>query len=237
MRKLLLPALLIASILGCDRDASAPAPVVPQVPASVRNDAEITDMLLRLLRDHQLPAVLEDGWVHVQGTPIRMGGQIQGGNETGEKKASIVQLAVDTVRPAADAKGVELCTRLSLTPGRTTGDSARLQQVAWNLLSNAIKFTPKGGRVEVSVEQGESNVRLRVDDTGQGIRADFLPHVFERFRQADSASTREHAGLGLGLAIVRHLVELHGGVVTAHSAGQDRGATFTVTLPARASVS
>jgi len=94
MRKLLLPALLIASILGCDRDASAPAPVVPQVPASVRNDAEITDMLLRLLRDHQLPAVLEDGWVHVQGTPIRMGGQIQGGNETGEKKASIVQLAM-----------------------------------------------------------------------------------------------------------------------------------------------
>jgi PAS domain S-box-containing protein len=144
---------------------------------------------------------------------------------------SIVRLAVDTVRPAAEAKGVELSTRLDLTSGQTTGDPARLQQIAWNLLSNAIKFTPKGGRIEVSVEPGESNVRLRVEDTGQGIRADFLPFVFERFRQADSASTREHAGLGLGLAIVRHLVELHGGVVTAHSAGQDSGATFTVTLP------
>jgi PAS domain S-box-containing protein len=150
--------------------------------------------------------------------------------------ADIVQLAVDTVRPAAEAKGVDLGTTLDATSAEIIGDPARLQQVAWNLLSNAIKFTPEGGRVEVSVEQGESNLRLRVHDTGQGIRADFLPHVFERFRQADSASTREHAGLGLGLAIVRHLVELHGGRVTAHSAGEGSGATFIVTLPIRASL-
>jgi PAS domain S-box-containing protein len=147
------------------------------------------------------------------------------------KLAAVVQLAVDTLRPAAEAKGIELRTTLDASDAELSGDPARLQQIASNLLSNAIKFTPKGGRVEVSVERDEAKLRLRVHDNGQGISAAFLPLVFERFRQADSAATREHAGLGLGLAIVRHLVELHGGSITAHSAGEGTGATFTVTLP------
>jgi PAS domain S-box-containing protein len=148
--------------------------------------------------------------------------------------ADIVQTAIDTVRPMADAKGIELAVSLDLAAGETAGDSARLQQVAWNLLSNAIKFTPQGGRVEVRLVRHRSNVQLSVSDTGQGIRADFLQHVFERFRQGDSASTRAHGGLGLGLAIVRHLIELHGGHVTADSPGEGLGATFTVILPIRA---
>jgi PAS domain S-box-containing protein len=148
--------------------------------------------------------------------------------------ADVITAAVDTVRPGADAKDIEVLTVLDPAVGELVGDPARLQQVAWNLLSNAIKFTAKGGRVEVRLEPAASAVRLRVSDTGQGIAADFLPHVFDRFRQADSASTRAHGGLGLGLAIVRHIVELHGGQVTAHSDGVNRGATFTVTLPIRA---
>jgi CheY-like chemotaxis protein/anti-sigma regulatory factor (Ser/Thr protein kinase) len=111
------------------------------------------------------------------------------------------------------------------------GDPDRLQQVVWNLLSNAIKFTPKGGEVGVRVERSGSDVRVRVSDTGQGITPEFLPYVFDRFRQQDGSTTREHGGLGLGLAIVRHLVEQHGGSVTAESAGARRGATFTINLP------
>jgi CheY-like chemotaxis protein/anti-sigma regulatory factor (Ser/Thr protein kinase) len=111
------------------------------------------------------------------------------------------------------------------------GDEDRLQQVVWNLLSNAIKFTPRGGRVSVDVVQIESRVQIRVRDTGRGIRPEFLPHVFERFRQADAATTRDHGGLGLGLAIVRHITELHGGTVAVESEGEGRGAVFTVELP------
>jgi signal transduction histidine kinase/CheY-like chemotaxis protein len=147
--------------------------------------------------------------------------------------AEIVEAAVDTVRPTAEAKGLEIKTTLAPLMGETAGDPARLQQVVWNLLSNAIKFTPKGGRVEVRLEGDGAHLWLRVSDTGQGIRADFLPHVFERFRQADSAPTRAYGGLGLGLAIVRHLVDLHGGQVTAESQGEGQGATFVVVLPIR----
>ncbi len=111
------------------------------------------------------------------------------------------------------------------------GDPGRLQQVCWNLLVNAVKFTPTGGRVHVRVERDERELRLRVTDTGKGIRADFLPHLFERFWQADGSATREHGGLGLGLAIVHHLVGLHGGQVRAESAGEGKGSTFMVTLP------
>lgn len=145
--------------------------------------------------------------------------------------ADIVQTAVDTVAPAAAAKEIELVTRLDSAVARMSGDATRLQQVAWNLLANAIKFTPKGGRVEVLLEGDMSHLCLRVSDTGQGIRADFLPHVFERFRQADSGPTRASGGLGLGLAVVRHLVELHGGQVSVDSRGEGRGATFTATFP------
>ena len=145
--------------------------------------------------------------------------------------AEVIEAALDAVRPAAAAKGIRL--DLLLAPGAAVqGDASRLQQVAWNLLSNAVKFTPAGGRVEVAVEPRGDQVELRVSDTGAGIAAPFLPHVFDRFRQADSSSTRAHGGLGLGLAIVRHLVELHGGTVAAESPGPGRGATFRVRLPA-----
>ena len=111
------------------------------------------------------------------------------------------------------------------------GDPERLQQVLWNLLSNAVKFTPRGGQVEARLRRREDGLQLEVTDTGEGIPAEFLPHVFERFRQADSSTSRVHGGLGLGLAIVRHLVELHGGTVAAESPGPGQGARFTVTLP------
>jgi PAS domain S-box-containing protein len=145
--------------------------------------------------------------------------------------ADVLSAAVDTVRPAAEAKEIELFVSLDPSAAETAGDAARLQQVAWNLLSNAIKFTPKGGRIEVRLERSGSDARVSVSDNGEGIREDFLLHVFERFRQGDSTPTRVYGGLGLGLAIVRHLVELHGGRVIAESDGEGRGATFTVTLP------
>jgi PAS domain S-box-containing protein len=144
---------------------------------------------------------------------------------------SFIDPAVEAVRPAAEAKGVRLQKLIDTGVGTVMGDPARLQQVVWNLLSNAVKFTPRGGRVQVRLERVNSNVEIAVSDTGAGIDPEFLPHVFERFRQADQRTTRQHGGLGLGLAIVRHLVELHGGAVHANSAGEGTGATFTVTLP------
>jgi len=143
----------------------------------------------------------------------------------------VLEAAVDSMRPAAEAKGVALNTALDPTAGPVLGDPSRLQQIVWNLLSNAIRFTPKGGRVDVMLTRSGQHAELVVADTGQGISAEFLPHLFQRFRQADSSTTRVYGGLGLGLSIVRHLVELHGGSVTAESAGKDRGASFTVTLP------
>ena len=143
----------------------------------------------------------------------------------------VLQGALDAVRPAADAKGIRLVTELDPNAGPLTGDPARLQQIFWNLLMNAVKFTPRGGEVRVRLQCVDTSVAVTVSDTGQGIAPHVLPHVFERFRQADGSSTRTHGGLGLGLALVRHLVELHGGSVSAHSAGEGRGATFTVMLP------
>ena len=145
--------------------------------------------------------------------------------------AAVVRRAVEVIQPAADAKEVRLAIRVDGKLPGVVGDPDRLQQIAWNLLSNAVKFTLKGGRVEIALEGGPSDVRIAVSDTGAGIDPAFLPFVFDRFRQADSSAAREHGGLGLGLAIVRHLVELHGGSVRAESAGAGRGATFTVHLP------
>ncbi|WP_437321145.1 ATP-binding protein [Sorangium sp. So ce385] len=145
----------------------------------------------------------------------------------------ILSSALDTVRPAADAKRIELTLHIDDSARRAAGDPARLQQVAWNLLSNAVKFTPECGRVEVWLERAGGQRRIVVRDTGQGIAREFLPHVFERFRQEDTGTTRKHGGLGLGLSLVRYLVEAHGGTVTADSDGEGRGATFTVTLPFR----
>jgi len=145
--------------------------------------------------------------------------------------SSVIAAALDTVRPAADAKRIRLRSTLDSSARFTTGDPHRLQQVVWNLVSNAIKFTPAGGLVEVELTDLHDKLRISVRDTGAGIPVKFLPHVFERFRQADSSSTREHGGLGLGLAIVRHIVELHGGSVRAESEGDGKGARFMVELP------
>jgi PAS domain S-box-containing protein len=143
----------------------------------------------------------------------------------------VMEAAIETVRPAADAKQIELLPALGEAGTMILGDAARLQQVVWNLLSNAIKFTPKGGRVQISVERAGTSVEIAVKDSGQGIAPEFLPHVFEPFRQADGSTTRRHGGLGLGLAIVKSLVELHGGTIRALSDGAGKGATFIVRLP------
>ena len=143
----------------------------------------------------------------------------------------LIEIAVDAVRPAADARNIHLRTILDPLTNPISGDPQRLQQIIWNLLSNAIKFTPKGGSVEVRLQRIESHIELAITDTGQGIGPEFLPHVFDRFRQSDSSSTRRHGGLGLGLSIVRQLVELHGGSVTALSRGPGQGTTFKVVLP------
>jgi CheY-like chemotaxis protein/anti-sigma regulatory factor (Ser/Thr protein kinase) len=147
---------------------------------------------------------------------------------------SVIRGAIDSVRPAADAKGIVVDAVPSPDAGLVSGDPDRLQQIVWNLLSNAIKFTPKGGRIEIRLTHVGDQVRLTVRDTGAGIDAALVPHLFDRFWQADTSSTRAHGGLGLGLAVVRHLVELHGGTVSAESEGKGHGATFTVTLPAMA---
>ena len=145
--------------------------------------------------------------------------------------SSITRAAINVVRPAADAKGIKLDYWAQPGLGAISADSARLQQIIWNLLSNAVKFTPHGGKISVCLEQDGSNARITIKDTGQGIDPEFLPRVFDRFRQADSSTTRSFGGLGLGLAIVRHLVELHGGTVSAYSDGVNKGATFSATFP------
>ena len=143
----------------------------------------------------------------------------------------IVNAAIDSIRPAADAKGIRLQTILDPAAGPISGDADRLQQIVWNLLTNAVKFTPKSGKIQVMVQRIDSHIEVVVSDTGVGISKEFLPYVFDRFRQADGSTTRIHGGLGLGLSIVRQLVDLHGGSVSVESAGEGKGATFTITLP------
>jgi signal transduction histidine kinase len=145
--------------------------------------------------------------------------------------ASVINAAIDSVQLAAESKGIQLEVTLDPSARLVSGDAGRLQQIVWNLLSNAIKFTPSGGCVSVRLRRVGADAQIRVSDTGCGISAEFLPHVFERFRQADASATRRHGGLGLGLALVRHLVEQHGGTVKVESAGTERGATFTIRLP------
>jgi len=147
--------------------------------------------------------------------------------------SKVINAALDVVRPTAEAKNIDLVTDLEAFAGTVSGDAERLQQVIWNLLSNAIKFTPEGGRVEIRSRWVDSSIEISVADNGQGISEDFLPYVFERFRQADVSTTRAHGGLGLGLAIVRHLIEIHGGTVHAQSPGLGKGTTFTIRLPGR----
>jgi signal transduction histidine kinase/ActR/RegA family two-component response regulator len=144
---------------------------------------------------------------------------------------TVVESALDAVRPAADAKEIRLQAVLDPHAGPISGDPGRLQQVVWNLVMNAVKFTPRGGRIQVRLQRVNSHVEIAVSDTGRGIDPTVLPFIFDRFRQGDSSTTRAHAGLGLGLALARHLVELHGGTLSAHSDGTGKGATFVVQLP------
>jgi PAS domain S-box-containing protein len=144
---------------------------------------------------------------------------------------SVIEAAAESIQPTAEAKGVRLQVLLEPHVGPVFGDRERLQQVVWNLLSNGVKFTHKGGLVQVTLQRINSHVEIVVKDSGMGIKPDFLPHVFDRFRQADGSTTRNYGGLGLGLAIVRHLVELHGGTAWAESGGENQGSQFTVRLP------
>jgi CheY-like chemotaxis protein len=141
---------------------------------------------------------------------------------------------LDSIRPAAEAKSIQLQVQFVAPGSLIAGDPARLQQIVWNLLSNAVKFTPVHGRIEIGIEYINSHLQLKVSDSGVGISPEFLPRVFDRFSQANTSSERKYGGLGLGLAIVRHLVELHGGTICADSLGEGQGATFTVMLPVRA---
>jgi two-component system CheB/CheR fusion protein len=150
--------------------------------------------------------------------------------------APVIRAAIEVVRVSAEAKQIQLESRLDPAPKQIFGDPIRIQQIVWNLLSNAIKFTPAQGRVEITLEYIDSMAQIQVSDTGKGISADFLPYVYDRFRQADSTLTRQNTGLGLGLTIVRHLVELHGGTVDAESLGEGQGATFTVRLPLQSKI-
>ncbi len=201
-----------ASILSrSDYDKSRVSHAVHVIERNARIQAQMIEELLDVSR-------ISAGTVTLNASAVAVG--------------TVLEAAVETVRPAAEAKGVVLVKRLSEPDLTMHADARRLQQIVWNLLSNAVRFTPAGGRVEVALRREGDEVELRVEDTGCGIPTEFLPHVFERFRQGDSSTTRAHGGLGLGLAIVRDLVALHGGTVRAESAGDGRGSTFTVRLPA-----
>ncbi len=196
------------------RDSPLDKSVLQQGLAAIERNAKVQTQLIDDLLD---VSRIISGKLHLDVRPIDISSAIEG--------------AISVVRPAADAKSIQLNYRQSPAIGAISGDAARIQQIVWNLLSNAVKFTPEGGRIEVMLQRFDSHARLTVTDSGKGISSEFLPQVFDRFRQADSSTTRGYAGLGLGLAIVRHLVELHGGTVHAESPGEGRGATFSATFP------
>jgi signal transduction histidine kinase/ActR/RegA family two-component response regulator len=205
------------SVLGWARllrtgklDPAALARAIQAIERGATTQAQIVDDLLDMAR-------IVRGQLRLDARPLDL--------------VPVVEAAIETVRPAAVARDLAIEAMLAPRLPGVLGDPGRLQQVAWNLLTNAIKFTPAGGRVQVRLERRDSAVVLSIRDDGIGIPPDFVPHVFERFRQADSSTTRAHGGLGLGLAIVRHLVEAHGGTVSAHSDGPGQGSTFRVYLP------
>jgi PAS domain S-box-containing protein len=192
-------------------DPPTTARALETIERNAKLQAQLVDDLLDISR-------IITGQLHLDVRPVNL--------------VSVVQEVAESLRPAIDAKGLGLSTSLDPEAAIAWGDTARLQQAVWNLVSNAVKFTPEGGEVTVSLTRDPAGVTLQVRDTGIGIAREFLPHVFERFSQADPTRTRQHGGLGLGLAIVRHLVELHGGTVRADSPGVGGGATFTIVLPA-----
>jgi len=191
-------------------DAAARARGIEVIERNVKVQARLIDDLLDMSR-------IVTGKVRLDVRPVEL--------------RDVIEAALDSVRPAAEAKSIALGSTCGSTPVPVRGDPDRLQQIVWNLLTNAIKFTPREGRIEVRLERADGDAEITIEDTGVGISPGFLPHIFDRFRQAESGSTRSHGGLGLGLAIVRNLVDLHGGGVRAASPGPGRGATFTVTLP------
>ncbi|WP_242340894.1 MULTISPECIES: ATP-binding protein [Anaeromyxobacter] len=191
-------------------DATAAARGIETIERSAQAQAQIVDDLLDASR-------IVRGQLRLDVRPVEL--------------VPVIEAALEAVRPAAAARSISIAAVLVPRAGPVAGDPGRLQQVVWNLLSNAIKFTPPGGRVEIRLAREGDEVTIHVRDTGAGLDPAFLPHLFERFRQADSSSTRAHGGLGLGLALVRHLVEAHGGSVSASSDGPGRGATFAVRLP------
>jgi len=193
-----------------DRDA------INKVAAIVERNAKAQ---LQIIEDLLDSACVTTGKLRIKTRPVDL--------------STVLESALNTVRAAAEAKGIMLVADFGPRPEEMVGDSARLQQVVWNLLSNGIKFTPEGGRVELQMDSDANHIRIKVSDTGKGIEPEFLPFVFDHFRQADSSSTRRYGGLGLGLSLAKYLVELHGGTITAASEGAGRGATFTVTLPRR----
>lgn len=178
------------------------------------------EMQSRLIEDLLDSARIASGKLRIESRPVNL--------------IPAIQSAIDTVHPTAESKGVEIQSDLDPNAGIITGDAERLQQIIWNLLSNAVKFTPKGGRVEVKLSRQDPWVTVTVKDTGRGIKVADLPHIFDRFRQADSSNTRRAGGLGLGLSLVKNLVELHGGKIKAESEGEAKGAAFTINLPLRA---
>lgn len=197
-------------LAGGQLDRSALARAVETIDRNAKLQARLIDDMLDVSR-------IVSGKLRLDAQPVDL--------------TSVIHAAVDTSRSAADAKDIRLAVVLDFGAGVVLGDPVRLQQIIWNLLSNAIKFTPKHGLVQIQLERINSHVEISVSDTGPGIDDDFLPHVFERFRQADSSASKKHGGLGLGLSIVRHLVEMHGGTVVAANRPDGPGAVFTVKLP------
>jgi PAS domain S-box-containing protein len=193
-----------------DLDGETAAKALAAVDRNAKSQAQLIEDLLDVSR-------IVSGKMHLNVRPVEL--------------TTVVNAAVESLRPAAHSKGIKLKMVFDPEAGSVLGDAERLQQVVWNLLSNAIKFTPAGGYVELRLERAGSQAEMIVSDSGQGISPDFLPHVFERFRQADSSITRSYGGMGLGLSIVKSIVELHGGSVRVESEGEDKGATFTVSLP------
>ena len=209
----------MTAILGWSRMLPTINPADPMFREAVRAIGRSADLQARLIDD-----VLDVSRI--------VSGKLRLSLNT-EDVAPVLQAAVDAVRPSAEARSIEIIVKLASDLGAATFDSTRLQQIVWNLLSNAIKFTPKKGTVELSAKRTASQVQISVRDSGEGIDPEFLPHVFEAFRQAENPSTRVHGGLGLGLSIVRYLTEAHGGRVTAESEGRGKGACFRVMLPIR----
>jgi PAS domain S-box-containing protein len=200
------------------------------LPNMNRSDPSFNEAIAAIGRSAKLQATLIDDVLDVSRI---VSGKLRLSVETIDI-VPVLHGALESVRPSADAKGITLATAFSPQLGTTTADPTRLQQIVWNLLSNAVKFTSRGGRIELDAKRTASQLEIAVTDTGEGIDPEFLPHVFEAFRQAETPSTRVHGGLGLGLSIVRYMAEAHGGTVTAESEGRGKGARFCVSLPIRA---